>query len=347
MIGSYAPTRRLFSSFTNRTTRSSMREAQEPAADRFLVPGPAVKESFEVSSESHRSTTRSLLNYSDGQALLATGADSLETIADVLIEMKSLADAAAANPNQPISASVANGPRGLWNWINGNRRASSERSSTRTAVRDRLAELAQEIDDIVLDTTYAGMQLLGASRPSTDFRVNLSHDETLEISFESISAAGLSVAAYELGTYDDEQLRKTQERIGLALSRVQSQLRSVTASKERLDAAYEGRTLERRVHHTASMEVKNAISAREQLERAKLRITDESHHALLAQANATSDSTLRLIEALFENDDEAPFARIYSLDHDRDNAPVTPLRRIMLGNDSEASEYVASSKRGA
>lgn len=344
MIGSNSQPRSILSSLTTASLKTGLHKIKHAAQTRVLKSGDPAPAPFEVTAQSHvRSQNQTLLNITDSQSMLTTVEDSLETILDVLSEMKSLATEAGAIQDGTIYKKAGgNGSQGS---INGNR--DGELSGLRRAYKDRLTELSVEMDDIVQDTRYHGKPLLGDDTLSFSFFVDASKGDTLDISFEPLSAAQLSVAADDIRVSDNEEAGGTLENIGTAMTSVQERLNEVVNVKDRLAIKYEHLKTSRSIHHASIGQVRDSDAAREQLERTKLQIIEDSNLAMLAQANAKNESTMHLATAVHRDAGGGALARIYSIDHDRDSAPVTQLRRIMLGQSSERPAFSTFSEHDA
>ncbi len=302
-IGSHGPTRRFLSALKTGSLKTNIFAGRQTAR-------------------------RALLDISDAHAMLTSVEDSLETIVDVLTEMKLLATQAIQDgttfEKNHRGRSGAKDDR-----IAG--RSDGDVASRPAAYKVRLNELSQEIDQIVRDTDYFGRPLFDDKQTSYTFLVDISEHDTLQISFDPLSAAQLSVAEDDIRISDNGEAVATLERIEEATARVHERLDRLVDVSDRLTFKYENVETSRSTHDASVHNVEDAASAREQMELTKLRIVEESGQASLAQANATPDSTMRLVEATYRDDADGPFARIYSLDHDRTGGPATHLRSIMLG----------------
>lgn len=345
-IGSNSQSRRFLSAIHTSSLKTGILSIKKVAQARAMrsedaIPAPlALKARHQI-----RAQNQTLLNITDTQSMLTTVEDSLETIMDVLGEMKSLAaDAGAIQDGTVYEKPQGNGFMG---WINGNRDENKDLSALRTAYKDRLTELSREIDDVIEDTSFYGKRLLGDRKSSFSFFVNFKRDDTLEVTFEPLSAADLSVAADDIRVSNNDAAGATLAKIDDAMTHVQDRLDHLVNVKDRLTIKYDTLKTARSIHNAAVTDVNDPDSARKELELTKLRIIEESNMAMLAQANATTHAAMRLTENVHQDDDLGPFARIYSIDSDRDSTPVTHLRRIMLGQGSERPEFATFSDSDA
>lgn len=329
-IGSNSQPRSILSSLTAASLKTGLHKIKLAAHTRVLNSGVSIPTPLEIRAQRHvRSQGLTLLNISDSKSLLTRVEDSLETILDVLSDMKSLAaEAGAIEDGTVYKTGGGNGSQGT----NGN---AGAQSPLRRAYKDQLTKLSIEIDDIVQDTRYHGKPLLGDDTFLFSFSVDAWNGDTLDISFEPLTAARLSVAADDIRVSDKDEAGATLGSIGNAMTSVQERLNEVVTVKDRLSIKYENLKTSHGIHTAAISPVKNHDAMREQLERTKLRIVDASSLAMLAQANAKNQSTMDLAAAVHRDADGGALARIYSIDKERDSAPVTHLRRIMLGQSSE------------
>lgn len=334
-IGLNSQPRRFLSALGLTSLKTGLFKIKEDVGTRALKPKSA-RTPVEIQTHNVvRAHGRTLLNISDAQSMLTTVEDSFETILDVLAEMKSLATEAGAVQDGTIFKK-ANG-EGENGRITGNRGSSEGMPALRGAYKNRLNGLSREIDAIVEDTHYNGRPLLGEKATSYSFFVNVSTGAILNVSFEPLSAAELSVSAGDIHVSDNDEAATTLGNISDAMTHVQQHLNQVVSVQDRLTVEYEHLKTFRSVQNAHIAEVADVDSAREQLELTKLQIIEDSSMALLAQANTSTSSAMHLTAAVRRDNDGEPFARIYSIDHDRDTAPVTHLRRIMLGQPSESS----------
>lgn len=316
---------------SSKTGLPSTRRAASEDVLKAEIPRPALEITVQNGA---RAQSRTLLNISDARPVLTAVEDSLETILDVLSEMKSVA-VDSAQDGTTFTTDKRRTPTAEDN-------RNEQISARRASYSDRLIELSEEVDGIVRDTNHFGRPLLGSASQFT-FVVDLTKGETLELSLESLSAAHLAVAAGDISVSDTESAKAAVKRIVHATTQVQQRLASIVDVRDRLAVTFENLKTPHSILDADAGKVSDHDSAREQLTHAKHRIVQDSGTALLAQANTTANSTMHLMADV--DSAAGPFARIYSIDHDGDSAPVTQRRRIMLGRNSERPPYSTLTKR--
>lgn len=306
-----------------------MRRAAEKRAQKSgQLPQEIGSRTFVPKAESRvRAQGQALLNISDAKDLLTLAEDSFETVVDILEEMKGLAKTASTIEDGTVY-SKSNGV--------GN---SKSVSGERTAYGDRLKELSQEIDEIAQETDFFGTPLFGKTTTTFSFFVDADSQTRLDVSFEPNNAAEFDLAENDIAVHNNEAAAETLTRIEAAISEVTGRLNQVGHVQDRLSRKYEALKTSRSIHDANFLKVDDPDTAREQLEATKLHILDKAGEALLAQANATTNSAMRLLEMLNRAEKREPGARIYSLEYDSETAPVTPLRRIMLGHSTERPAF--------
>jgi flagellin len=212
-------------------------------------------------------------NAADGQSLLDTAEGALQETTSLLLRMRELA---VQSSNGTLS------------------------TADRTALQTEAAALEAEITRVAETTTWGGLQLLDGTFSDADaivFQAGTKSGATIAVTIPemTVSAATISyTAAQTIGSFASAQTAITQ--IDAALSGVNEVRGALGAASNRLDSTI-GNLNQIRVNLMASKgRIMDADFATETGNLAKGQILQQAATAMLAQANASKQSVLTLLQ---------------------------------------------------
>jgi flagellin len=217
-----------------------------------------------------RGQAKALANIGDAKSMLTVAEGSLNTIMEILQNMKEK------------TVQAANATMG---------------TSERTAIKNELNALSAEIEDITGDTTFNGTSLFSATgSTSFTFQVNSENGDTFGVSIASVSSASLSVNTTSLDVTTTGSAGTTLANIGTAIEALASRLSSIGDNQKRLTFKLENLQTSMINYEAARSRIADADFAKEQLEIVKLQILQQTGTATLAQSNAAPQSILQLFQ---------------------------------------------------
>ena len=209
-------------------------------------------------------------NAADGQSLLDTAEGALQETTSLLLRMRELA------------VQSANGTLA---------------TSDRTALQAEANALQAEISRISDTTTWGGLQLLdGSLSDGITFQAGTTSGETITVTIPemSASAATVSIDALSVGNFTGAQSALTA--LDAAISGVNTVRGQLGAASNRLDSTV-ANINQIRVNLMASKgRIMDADFATETGNLAKGQILQQAATAMLAQANASKQSVLALLQ---------------------------------------------------
>jgi flagellin len=209
-------------------------------------------------------------NASDGQALLDTAEGALSETQTLLLRMRELA---VQSSNGTLAA------------------------ADRAALEKEAQALETEITRIADTTTWAGSNLLDSSlSDGVTFQVGTKSGETITVSIAemSSSAATINIATNSIGTFTDAQAAITA--IDNALSGVSDVRGSLGAISNRLDSTVANIDQIKVNLMSSKGRIEDTDFAQETGNLAKGQILQQAATAMLAQANASKQSVLALLQ---------------------------------------------------
>ena len=217
-----------------------------------------------------RGQAKALDNIGDAKSMLTVAEGSLNSVMDILQNMKEKA------------VQAANDTMG---------------TEERTAIENELHALSAEIGDILGDTTFNGTSLFSAtSSTSFTFQVNAENGDTFTASLATIGvgASGMSVGTSDLAVGSAASAGATLSRVDTAINTVASRLATIGDSQKRLTFKQENLQTSMINYDAARSRIADADFAKEQMEIIKLQILQQTGTASLAQANSAPQSILSL-----------------------------------------------------
>ncbi len=217
-----------------------------------------------------RGQAKALDNIGDAKSMLTVGEGSLNSVMDILQNMK---EKAVQSANDTLG------------------------TDERAAIKNELDALSEEIGDILNTTTFNGTSLFSSgSATSFTFQVNAEDGDTFVASLGTVGVgvSGMSVGSGDLVVTNASTAGASLRKIGDAINTVSSRLASIGDSQKRLTFKHENLTTSMNNYEAARSRIEDADFAKEQMEIIKLQILQQTGTAALAQANSGPQSILSL-----------------------------------------------------
>ena len=215
-----------------------------------------------------RGQAQALANIGDAKSMLTVAEGSMNSIMDILQNMK----------EKTIQA--ANDTLG---------------TNERTAIKNELDALSLEITDIIGDSEFNGVSLFsGTGTASFTYQVNAESGDTFAATITSISVTNLGVAAASLVVTSAANASTTLDQIDTAIQTLADKVSSVGDSQKRLTYKEQNLSVSMNNYESARSRIADADFAREQMEIVKLQILQQTGTASLAQANSAPQAVLSL-----------------------------------------------------
>ncbi len=214
-----------------------------------------------------RGQEKALQNIGDAKSMLTVAEGSLNSIMDILQNMKEK------------SVQAANDTLG---------------SDERDAIEGELHALSAEIGDILETSTFNGTSLFSSGSLDFTFQVNAEDGDTFVATIDAASVDGMGVSVGALNVGSAASAGATLTAVGAAIDDVAAQLASIGDSQKRLTFKHENLTVSMNNYEAARSRIEDADFAKEQMEIIKLQILQQTGTASLAQANTGPQSVLSL-----------------------------------------------------
>ena len=214
-----------------------------------------------------RGQAQALANIGDAKGMLTVAEGSLNSIMDILQNMKEKA------------VQAANDTMG---------------TNERTAIKSELDALSAEVTDIIGDTEFNGTSLFSSVGTSFTFQVNAESGDTFSASIATIGAAAMSVATGDLVVSSAANATSTIRRVDSAIQSVADIASGVGDSQKRLTYKEQNLAVSINNYESARSRIADADFAKEQMEIVKLQILQQTGTAALAQSNAAPQAVLSL-----------------------------------------------------
>jgi len=218
-----------------------------------------------------RGQAKALDNIGDAKSMLTVGEGSLNSVMDILQNMKEKAVQAA---NDTLG------------------------SDERGAIKNELDALSAEIGDILGGTTFNGTSLFSSGGGGTSFTFQVNSEDgnvfVASIGTVGVGVSGMSVGSGDLAVTNASTAGASLRKIGDAINTISSRLASIGDSQKRLTFKQENLTVSMNNYEAARSRIEDADFAKEQMEIIKLQILQQTGTAALAQANMGPQSILSL-----------------------------------------------------
>ncbi len=206
-----------------------------------------------------------LNNVGDAQSVLSTAEGGLQNISDILVSMKEKVTQAT------------NGSLG---------------ETELEAINTQVADLADEIDSIIGQTTFNGQQLLDNNFTNKTFQIGADSADTLTFSLTAtITSADLGLNNLSTANIGSST---TLASIDSAIDRVSSQLQTIGSLLDRLQFTQSNLSIQVTNMDAAASQIDDADMAKEQMDLTKLNILQQTAVAQLTQANAAPNIVMQL-----------------------------------------------------
>lgn len=208
-------------------------------------------------------------NVADAQAMINTIESSHSEIQNILQRMRELAVQGANDTNG---------------------------TDDRTNIRTELTELHEEIDAIATQTKWAGQDLI-SSASTFKFQTGDEEDEQLTVATTAIAASSLSVGSTEVGSLTTSgSFTAFITTVNNAISSIASYRAEYGANSNRLDHVMANLATNSESVKASLGRIEDTDYAAETTELAKSQILQQAATSMLAQANASKQTILSLIQ---------------------------------------------------
>jgi flagellin len=219
-----------------------------------------------------RGTDQAIRNSLDGQALIDTAEGAHKEIENILQRMREVAVQSNNDTNN---------------------------AQDRANLQAEMNAMATEIDRIAGTTTWAGTNLMDATTSSFSFQVGSATGakNQIAVSIKTMNAAGLTVEAADLDIDDTAAKRLTAiVNVDAAIKAVNDQRSALGAVSNRLNHTVNNLTNISTNLSAAKGGIEDADFALETTNLAKNQILQQASTAMLAQANASKQNVLSLLQ---------------------------------------------------
>lgn len=219
-----------------------------------------------------RGTDQAIRNSLDGQALIDTAEGAHKEIENILQRMREVAVQSNNDTNN---------------------------AQDRANLQSEMNAMATEIDRIAGTTTWAGTNLMDATTSSFSFQVGSATGakNQIAVTISTMNAAGLTVEAADLDIDDTSAKRLTAiVNVDAAIKAVNDQRSALGAVSNRLNHTVNNLTNISTNLSAAKGGIEDADFALETTNLAKNQILQQASTAMLAQANASKQNVLSLLQ---------------------------------------------------
>ena len=214
-----------------------------------------------------RGINQAVKNSEDGVSLIQTAEGNMNEIHSILQRMGELATKAANDVNA---------------------------TEDRTAIKDELGQLEEEIDSIAGKAAFNGTKLLTGSFTGKQLQVGAVSGENMRIDISSMAASTLGVNGLSVSAHSDA---------ASSMTAITSAIKSVSAARSRLGAKqnrleYTINNLENYSENltAAESQIRDTDMAKEMTNYTKNNILQQAAQSMLAQANQSTQGVLSLLQ---------------------------------------------------
>jgi len=163
----------------------------------------------------------------------------------------------------------------------------------RAAINNEIAALADEIDDVVDETTFNDIELLAGTDLSVQSGAETTDTESVEVSSSDHHSSELGVS--EVDVSSSENASAAMDSIESAIATVKSTVSSLGSYQTRF--AHKENSLARAITNmeAARSRIMDADFAKEKMEEMKEKIKQNTTNAVNAQAQLSAQSVLKLV----------------------------------------------------
>ncbi len=209
-------------------------------------------------------------NAQDGISLLQTAEGAMQTIDECLVRMKELAEQAATG---------------------------TYTSTQRNLMDSEFQDMLDEIDRIAQSTEFNGISLLNSASGTVDIQVgdgSTSNVDYIQISLVDVTTSALSISDLDISTVSGAQ--SALSAIETAIETKDSARAAFGAKMNRLENTVEVLTIQAENLATAESRISDVDVAQEMTALTRNQVLAQAGVAMLAQANATPQLALGLLQ---------------------------------------------------
>lgn len=229
--------------------------------------GLAISEKLKAKIRGSRQATR---NGNDGISMIQVAEGGLNEVSNILIRLRELSV-------QASSDTLGDNERGFAN--------------------NEFQELTKEIDRISQSTTFNGRNLLNGEGEAMDIQVGTSNTENNRISYDpgmtDTTTGNLGISGLEIESKESAQ--DNLEAIDSALDGVNSNRANLGAVQSRLESTVQNLSYQTENLSEANSRIRDADIAAQSSELARTNILSSANTSVLAQANTSHNSALKLV----------------------------------------------------
>ncbi len=163
----------------------------------------------------------------------------------------------------------------------------------RAAINNEISALADEIDDVIDETTFNDIELLAGTDLAVQSGAETADTESVEVSSSDHHSSELGVS--EVDVSSSENASASMDSIESAIATVKSTVSSLGSYQTRF--AHKESSLARAITHTeaARSRIMDADFTKEKMEEMKEKIKQNTINAVSAQAQLSAQSVLKLV----------------------------------------------------
>ena len=207
-------------------------------------------------------------NAADAQAMLDTIESAHNEVSNILQRMRELAVQGANDTNG---------------------------DKDRENIKKELDELVEQIDAIASQTKWAGKDLISGSGATFTYQVGDAKDEALTVQTSAVSANGLSVSSTSALT-DNSGFNTYIDTVNSAIATIGTYRAEYGANSNRLDHIMSHLATNSEAIKASLGRIEDADYAAETTNLAKTQILQQAATSMLAQANASKQTILSLLQ---------------------------------------------------
>lgn len=163
----------------------------------------------------------------------------------------------------------------------------------RTAIGKELTALSAEIGEISTRTEFNGTKLLNGDFDAKKLQIGANKDQSLEVSIGNMDAATLGVDALDVTTFDNASA--AIETIDTAIKSVSTQRSELGAIQNRLGHTINNLGVSAENLAASESRIRDTDMAKEMTNFSRSQILQQAGVSMLAQANQSSQSVLKLL----------------------------------------------------
>ena len=174
--------------------------------------------------------------------------------------------------------------------------ASSDVNGTadRTAIKDEIDELKDEIDRVATTTQFNKMNILDGSFKDKSIQVGANSKQNITIDIEDMTAASLGFTATDVSGY--AKANTVLDQAQAAIEELSSRRSKLGATQNRLEHTYDNLNNISENTQAAESRIRDTDMAAEMVSFSKNNILQQAGQSMLAQANQANQGVLSLLQ---------------------------------------------------